>query len=184
MTNTLTVNTTITLSYSGLTLASASKTSQATCLATTGAKFEDLPTLTATAPTNFYSSLGSVSKLKQFWLYIENYDTAVDAVLLLADFALTVDALGIAYSASAVEYLVNDLVYHSGTDGWYRCIQVNGTGSAVKTPGTDTLYWTPLNKVKVPFGRAVLLNTQGGFWLIAESAPTAGVKVLCVQDEA
>lgn len=191
MTTTLAVNISGTLTFGSLQIATAIKTSSATCLATNGAKYESMPTLSATAFSSHINVgasgyIGSVNAAKKYWLYLENYDTAVDFVCLVTDFAITVDAGGIAYSASVAEYLVNDVVYHSGTDTWYRCIQVNGTGSAVKTPGTDTLYWTPLTTHYVPFGRPVMFVTQGGFHLIAVSAPAtnAQCKVVCIQDEA
>jgi hypothetical protein len=190
MTTTLAVNVSASLTYNSLSLATATKTSSATCLATNGAKFESMPTLTATSPTSYKDIgaagyIGSVNAAKKYWLYLENYDNAVDYVCLVTDFALTVDALGITYNALAVEYVVNDVVYHTSTDTWYRCIQVNGTDSVVKTPGSDTLYWAPLATHYVPFGRAVVFVTQGAFHLIAVSAPTiAQCKVVAIQDEA
>lgn len=184
---TLAVNVSATLTYGSLSLATASKTSSAVCLDTAGAKFEDLPVLSATALRSYYAALtiGTITKAKKFWLYVENYDTTADYVVLLSDFALTLDVLGVAYNAAAVEYLVNDVVYHAATTAWYRSIQVNGTGSAVKTPGSDTLFWAPIPTVTVPFGRAIVLVVTGGFHLVSATAPTLGqCKVVCIQDQA
>lgn len=44
------------------------------------------------------------------------------------------------YDAATVAYAVGDLVSLDGIT--YICIQINGTGSAVKDPATEAAYWT------------------------------------------
>lgn len=145
MTTTLAVNVSASLTYNSLSLATASKTSSATCLATNGAKFEDLPSLTETAFKNYIGTVGSVRQSKKYLLYLENYDTistGMDALIFPTPNKILFDATLDTIQWSALgAYTKDDVVEDDGL--YYLCIAA--VGPSATRPASDGTKWDVMN---------------------------------------
>lgn len=174
---TLAVNVSASLTYSSLSLATATKTSSATCLNKSGAKFEDLGVISNTT-FKTYATLGSITLTKKYWLYVENYDTTADYIVIPNADTLTIHAT----LAWAVGTTYVDNVIVTDASRYWRSLAGSNTGN---TPSTQSVWWSLLDVLYVPFGRSIVLVTKGPIQILALTAPTLGqCKVLAIQDEA
>lgn len=181
MTNTLAVNISATLANGSLTLATALKSSSAVCLNTTGANFQHFPTLSSTDLTSYYTTattMGSVDPAKKYWLYVENYDAAIDVYVYLPN---TVDVLpyGTLAYAGGTTYPQDVMVLSSGII--YQSLAAANTGH---TPASSPTWWQVVRENVVPFGRSILLCTQNAGFFLRSASGTPQCKVVCIQDEA